>query len=468
MRIGPSAANVFSGQSGTRSDGTGNAAILDTHQDITPYINQIYQQKRQVETQRLADLKQKEKDWNAYLGKIKFDDIYAPHQQELTKDLNNYYNSAMQMRLAGNDIADVYGESGSKLRELEQNALNKKAKSDEIKTRTNDILKHVDSDKTGKLDKGYTLEYVKKLQSMPVDDAYEVMSTESPFRSTYHPVDTLERVVPTTFERIKETGATTRKQTGLDEQVFKDALQVDFLTNQGQEDFAAWQTQNPQGSYEDYENQLLTFAKTQVKAVDSETRDEPRQASSNTGGTLGQTPTGVQVVATYDPSVSEDPSGNINSVQIIYDEQNAKKVSLQDEQGKTRTIVSTPTAKKRPNGEWYIEADVSETVEIPYSTKQIEENEALIALGQEPLPKEKKTVTKTLNFPIDNQRGKQGNLNYQVMSALTGKDFQQWVGDQTGGQKQSSGNYVIKGQQYTLEQLKGMGYTEDQVAKYKQ
>lgn len=68
------------------------------------------------------------------------------------------------------------------------------------------------------------------------------------------------------------------------------------------------------------------------------------------------------------------------------------------------------------------------------------------------------------------------NRNENAMkSVLKGVDLYDRLGrkkpSKGGQQKQETatgGKYLIKGTEYTLEELKGMGYTEEQVAKYKQ
>lgn len=115
---------------------------------------------------------------------------------------------------------------------------------------------------------------------------------------------------------------------------------------------------------------------------------------------------------------------------------------------------------KSPDAKWMVSGMVKKTV--PVLTKQGMPVMTKSNNGQQ-IPKHE-TKDVPVRIPYDQVAPEmKAKFDFDLPEYVSQADF----GEQKKQQKNSGGSYVIKGKNYSLKDLEDLGYTEDQVAKYK-
>jgi len=453
VRNAPSSSVVYTGPSGGNGTGQGAAAILDQHGDGLAYVQNMYAKRAEQKLLAAQEKRKKEADWT----KLNRDmpDVWDVDSEAIRGDLNTYSDELIRLKTEGYDPMDIDSQAGKRAKEIDATLTKRTntAKGNQEYFQTAKLA--IDKDVDGKYDKAYAADWFKKYTDpkLTPEERADMRYNSTPFKVDISDEELVTDTVPEYTELEYEAY--------IDPKAHKEILLNKFI-------------QDPE-LFDSKKREGETIEQTAQRLVDLGQKMFPKErkkrpVGGSGGGGNNQAEIDVVANPTYDSSVSTDSQGRINTVTFNYKNQVPKTIQLFDAGGNPVSAQAL-AVKKTPKGDaWVVVAQREVQEAVPYTPKEIEEidNAKLIDPTYVPQPKVR-TVMKTETFPIDNTEGKVGNQNYKTISGMIKQDFQTLLGNQgDAAAKPQGGKYLIKGTEYTLDELKGMGYTEEQVAKYKQ
>jgi hypothetical protein len=282
----PSAAQVFTGVSGSRADGTGSAVVLDQAQDFQPIADAFYRKREAEQVRRAAEQKKADQDWFNLQKGFDPEAVALRDQDEMMSRADEFNNMLVELRMSGADPKDYYSEAGKKARQKEFELKNLKKASDENQ-KYDALVAAALEKKDPSMDRAYAVDWLKRYRALPSIEAQAKMrQEESPFKTVYSFDQTIDRVKPFTKDVLVEKGNRTDQISGLNEDAYRAKVRLDLQTPAGQTDFELWSnTKGNEGkTATDYENELVEYAKGAVKESIKTTYDEPKVTSSGGSG----------------------------------------------------------------------------------------------------------------------------------------------------------------------------------------
>lgn len=470
----PSAAVVFSGQSGGRADNSGAAAILDENPDFLPYAQRIYENKRAEDVERAKQEREAAKEFQKVLKGPDLGAVPLRAQQQIQEGLTKYKQLALDM-----GTGKIKGKDGRKLNPLDPYDLEAASllQAEELKLKSLKaaadnqdayIMKALEASKDPKYSKKHLTERLGELKNAKTIEDVEAWMEVNPLKVNRGTIDIVHDLAPKLYTAISETG----NKTTLTEAITKDNTDIlvdDYLnTEQGLEDLEAGIIDGRWKDEEGMKEAIYKSAAAQNPGKKSTTFDEPRvsQGGGSGGGNSNKFSFSESTI-TDNTGLIQDGLPNQGYVTRTGTNDNIPAIGVRDDNGNLIDWQFSGNYVVGPDGNIGLEGFKVEKGKVPpypeNGTQEEKTQWALATIMNKPTTELKPTW-------IDLNRNENA-----MKSVLMGVDLYDRLGrkkpSKGGQQKQETatgGKYLIKGTEYTLEELKGMGYTEEQVAKYKQ
>jgi hypothetical protein len=451
----PSAAQVFTGVSGSRADNSGSAVVLDQAQDFQPIADAFYRKREAEQVRRAAEQKKADQDWFNLQKGFNPEEVALRDQDEIMSGANEYNDMLVDLKMSGANPQDYYSDAGKKAREKEFQIRNLTKASGENQKYDGLVAAAIEK-KDPSMDRAYAVDWLKRYRALPSIEAQAKMrQEENPFKTVFSFSNVVDRVPPPTA--VNEKGLKTTK--GLNADDYKKALILDLERNpSAKSDYELWSNSvgNEGKTPQDYVNEVVEYARGIVDT--SVTYQNPPKVASPTSDSdgAGKEKNDLEVTMSYNPSF--DPKGTMkgtsNTLTFTPKNQNMKPVVLFEGD---KQYVATGQLAIHPNKEgtaYVIEADVIDAAEVAESTG----NPFLDAMASGGGKK-----TKRMTFPIDHRENQVGNENYRILSDRSPQEIQNYIGQPLGkgdGAKQNSGEAKPKMTGESMIGLDGKKYVK--------
>lgn len=462
-----SAAQVFTGQNGGNGTGVGSAAILDQHPDFEPFAQNIYNARIAERARKVAEDKQKQKDWAALQKAFDPKAVQLRDQKQMMGKLGEMEKELVDLRVNKKlDPTDVYGEGGQRWRELKFEAENlAKASNDNLAWRAA-TQKALSDDVSGKYDKAHGMDVLKQYDALPtIEEQTKFREENNPLKADISDLDIVNETIPDLFKSSIEKGNRTEAVEGIIDGDYRTILESYVYSERGKEAYDAGVEDGRWRDFDSFANRIISEAKAKKPGSRTITYDEPKTptaAQSKTYNYGGNTWGDYSVSGSRQDAAT--PEGQIDTVAVSQNGGSMKELQLVDNNGNVvngkpamfkKAPVKTFKGQKSPNsGKWevYVESVVP----------------AVDESGEPITDSNGAPVMRPQTVVVDYEKNKN-----QIEAALEGMSVEEWAkahgqGGQETVSKSKGSKYVIKGKSYTLGELTGMGYTEEQVAKYRQ
>jgi hypothetical protein len=200
----PSAARVFTGESGGNGTGQGAAAILPDN-NMLPYFMQLQQEARK---ERLAEQKAREdrkKDWLALQKQMKFEPVWKHADEELQNDFIGATDEMIKLQMEGYDAGDVYGPAGSAYQKRYSDLQRKRGMAEEAKAIFKEKRKQYEDNPQAYDDQVYT-KWVEGFKGKPIEQLWEHANSENPLVPVVTDMDVLKDYIPEYYASKDEKG----------------------------------------------------------------------------------------------------------------------------------------------------------------------------------------------------------------------------------------------------------------------
>jgi hypothetical protein len=466
-----SAAAVYTGNQGSRGDNSGSAPVLDQAADFLPYAIQFQQKRDAARAAEATRLREAKKDQDKAWAALEMDmpDVWSVDAAQIEQDLTKYHDSLVDEKLKGGNPLDPYSESGKMRKQNETQIKKRTSLAKDTETKYNKAFNDFASDASGKYDKKFGAEWLKKNvdPNLTVEERAKMWIEGSPYKLNYSETAFIDDTLPDPTQNGRKKF--------IDKEAHLAKMAAMIASPEGQDIF---NTLKKDG--EDEVKFMERMADEGQKMHPPDYGPTP-QSSSGDGSTKGK----LEEVTT----IGGDGNGITT---FVSPNETLPTLTFVDENGNGYASEKY-IAKRNANGNVYaVEVEVAAKKPTPPDTSDIDEKldklnaltpknkseEANIESQKQTLRVQRermntayeneldsyKAGNKTTKvFPISSSAGEgtPARANYKMFSKKLGKDLDEGV------EAVDSSSYEIKGKTYTEAELLGMGYKKEQIAKYK-